>query len=111
MIFMKTQEFINKLTAQGEETIAKMKDCKTPEEAYTVAKDAGVTDSFDDFVAVMTKVYESIKDLSEDDLDMVAGGGFTGEDVVTYIATASFFGSIVASASAALLVPALAASI
>jgi hypothetical protein len=51
-----------------------MQASKNPEEAYGIAKETGVTDSFEDFVAEMTKWHDSIKDLTEGDLDMVAGG-------------------------------------
>jgi hypothetical protein len=71
---MTTQEFIAKATPENTELTGKFKGINTPEDGYAMAKAEGVTDSFEDFVAVMTKTYEAIKDLSEDDLDMVAGG-------------------------------------
>jgi hypothetical protein len=115
---MTTQEFVNQLTSLGGEIVNKMQNCKTPEEAYAVAKETGVTDSFDDFVAEMTKIYESVKDLSEDDLEMVAGGGDPQDqdhagNIVSAIATGLSSGAVTAAASitALLVVPALAASV
>jgi hypothetical protein len=91
-----------------------MQACKNPEEAYAVAKETGVTDSFDDFVAEMTKIYESVKDLSEDDLHMVAGGGGAPPGTETkdiVIVTNTVIASAIVSFSALLIVPALATSV
>jgi hypothetical protein len=71
---MTTQDFITKAAAESSPLAAKMQAVKAPEDAYAIAKEEGLTDSFEDFVAEMKKWYESLKDLSEGDLDMVAGG-------------------------------------
>jgi hypothetical protein len=90
---MTTQEFITKLTPENAELVTKMQAVKAPEEAYAVARETGVTDSFEDFVAGMTAFYNEIKDLSEDDLELVAGGRLsdtemTGLSMVTAASTA-----------------------
>jgi hypothetical protein len=89
---MTTQEFIVKLTPENTDLFEKMKAVKAPEEAYAAAQAEGVTDSYDEFVAVMTKTYEAIKDLSEDDLESVAGGNLSTDQVVILSATISATG-------------------
>jgi len=69
---MKTKEFISRLNE--EEVIQRMQSVKTPEEAYAVAKDYGVTDSLEEFVEEMTKYKTAIDELSDEDLEAVAGG-------------------------------------
>jgi hypothetical protein len=96
---MTTQEFIAKLTPENVELISKMQAVKTPEEAYAVAKTEGVTDSFDQFVAGMTAFYNEVKDLSEDDLALVAGG-LSGEEaaiISSVTAVATTVGTFVAA--------------
>jgi hypothetical protein len=74
---MTTIDFIAKLTKENKELTSKMEACKAPEEAYKIAKGEGLTDSFEAFVADMKKLNEAVKNLSEDDLADVAGGGLT----------------------------------
>jgi len=69
---MKTKEFISKFNE--EEVIQRMQSVKTPEEAYAVAKEYGVTDSLEEFVEEMTKYKAAIDELSDEDLEAVAGG-------------------------------------
>jgi hypothetical protein len=69
---MKTKEFISKFNE--EEVIQRMQSVKSPEEAYAVAKEYGVTDSLEVFVEEMTRYKAAIDELSEEDLDAVAGG-------------------------------------
>ncbi|MDD4565935.1 MAG: hypothetical protein PHE79_10745 [Eubacteriales bacterium] len=69
---MKIIEFISKFNE--EEVIQKMQSVKSPEEAYAVAKDYGVTDSLEEFVEEMTRFKTAIDELSEEDLEAVAGG-------------------------------------
>ncbi|MBQ2013939.1 MAG: hypothetical protein II242_02050, partial [Peptococcaceae bacterium] len=69
---------------------------KNPEAVYTIAKEAGLTDSFEDFQAEMKIVYDSMAEgLSEEELVAIAGGlseedaiaaGFAGVAIVTIIA-------------------------
>ena len=69
---MKTKEFIEKLNQGAEgnnaELIEKIQKVgKNPEAVYTIAKEAGLTDSFEDFQAEMKKVYDSMAEgLSEE---------------------------------------------
>jgi hypothetical protein len=71
---MTTKDFITKLMQGDKELAGKLEKCKAPEEAYKIAKAAGLTDGMDAFVAEMKKLNEAVKDLSEDDLADVAGG-------------------------------------
>jgi hypothetical protein len=82
---MKTNEFISKFN--DEEVIQRMTSVKTPEEAHAVAKEYGVTDSLEEFVEEMTKFKTAIDELSEEDLEAVAGG-LSPEAIIT-IATAT----------------------
>jgi hypothetical protein len=84
---MTTQEFIVKMTSENEKLIAKLQTVKAPEEAYAVAQAEGLADSFEDFVAGMTKFHESIKDLSDSDIEMVAGGASSEEVSIIVVAT------------------------
>ena len=71
---MTTQEFINKM-AEDETLAKKMSECKSPEEAYEVAKESGLTDDIEIFKAVMTEVNRQVKgELSDDELENIAGG-------------------------------------
>ena len=83
---MRTQEFITML-GNSVDLCQKMQTCKAPEEAYNIAKAEGLTDSFEEFTAKMTKFHDSIKDLTEDDLTKVAGG-LTEDEVATIVSTA-----------------------
>ena len=99
---MTTKDFIAKLNPENAELVGKLEAVKTPEDAYAIAKETGVTDDFNTFTAEMTKVHESVKELSEDDLDMVAGGA-TAMDIANSAALSA------ASALSSVLVTALAA--
>ncbi|MGN0648820.1 MAG: Nif11-like leader peptide family RiPP precursor [Oscillospiraceae bacterium] len=71
---MNTQEFIKKMS-DDEALAKKMEGCKSPEEAFETAKAAGLTDDFESFKAVMTAVNKMVNgELSDDELDEVAGG-------------------------------------
>ena len=86
---MTTKEFIAKLVPENQALIESLKICKEPKEAYKVAQDVGLTDSFEDFTTVMTEFHNSIKDLGEDDLQNVVGGV---SDDVLYTVSASVSG-------------------
>ncbi|MGN0648807.1 MAG: Nif11-like leader peptide family RiPP precursor [Oscillospiraceae bacterium] len=71
---MTTQEFIEKMS-KDEALAKKLEACKTPEEAYEAAKEAGLTDDIEKFKTIMTAVNKKIKgELSDEELDNVAGG-------------------------------------
>ena len=84
---MTTKEFIEKLNQGAEgnnaELIEKIQEVgKNPEAVYTIAKEAGLTDSFEDFQAEMKKVYDSMAEgLSEEELVAIAGG-LSKEDAI-----------------------------
>ena len=90
---MKTKEFIEKLNQGAEgnnaELIEKILEVgKNPEAVYTIAKEAGLTDSFEDFQAEMKIVYDSMAEgLSEEELLAIAGGLETEEKLVIGIGT------------------------
>ncbi len=77
---MTTKEFVAKLNQDAMENnteiFAKIQAAgKDPEAVYAIAKEAGVSDNFEDFKAEMTAQYEAMsKDLSEDELAAIAGG-------------------------------------
>ncbi|MGN0649303.1 MAG: Nif11-like leader peptide family RiPP precursor [Oscillospiraceae bacterium] len=83
---MTTKEFIEKLTT--DEVIAKkMESCKSPEEAYEAAKEAGLTDDIETFKGIMTALNKRIKgELSDDELDNVAGGSSEAAFACTVLA-------------------------
>ena len=71
---MTTKEFAEKLNQDILEKI--LAAGKNPEAVFAIAKEAGVTDSFEDFKAEMIAQYAAIsKELSEEELAAVAGGG------------------------------------
>ncbi|MGN0649300.1 MAG: Nif11-like leader peptide family RiPP precursor [Oscillospiraceae bacterium] len=71
---MTTKEFIEKM-ASDEALAKKLEGCKSPEEAYEVAKEAGLTDDIETFKGIMTAVNKQLKgELSDDELENVAGG-------------------------------------
>ena len=86
---MKTKEFIEKLNQGAEgnnaELIEKILEVgKNPEAVYTIAKEAGLTDSFEDFQAEMKIVYDSMAEgLSEEELVAIAGG-LSEEDAIIF---------------------------
>lgn len=73
MTVMEVFEKINK----DSELMAKIKDMKTPEEVYELAKEQGLDMSFEDFKAEVYKINESVSKLSETELDAINGGGDT----------------------------------
>ncbi|MGN0648815.1 MAG: Nif11-like leader peptide family RiPP precursor [Oscillospiraceae bacterium] len=94
---MTTQEFIRKM-AEDKALANKMSECKSPEEAYETAKGAGLTDDIETFKAVMTAVNKKIKgELSDDELDNVAGGM---SDAGNYVILALTAGGMAASMAA-----------
>ena len=84
---MTTKEFIERLNKDAEENnneiFEKIQEAgKNPEAVYAIAKEAGLTDSFEDFQAEMKKMYDSMTEegLSEEELVAIAGG-LSEEDV------------------------------
>ena len=83
---MNTKEFIEKLEQDAKENnlaiLEKIQAVgQNPEAVYAIAKEAGVTDSFEVFQAEMTQAYKAMTaELSEEELLAVAGG-LTNEDI------------------------------
>ena len=87
---MTTKEFAEKLNQDILEKI--LAAGKNPEAVFAIAKEAGVTDSFEDFKAEMIAQYAAIsKELSEEELAPIAGG-VTADDVAAGIAIATIIG-------------------
>ena len=90
---MTTKEFIERLNKDAEENnneiFEKIQEAgKNPEAVYAMAKEAGLTDSFEDFQAEMKIVYDSMAEgLSEEELLAIAGGLETEEKLVIGIGT------------------------
>ena len=77
---MTAKEFIAKIEQDAKENnfavLEKIQAAgKNPEEVYAIAKEVGVTDSFEVFQAEMTQAYKAMTaELSEEELLAVAGG-------------------------------------
>ena len=86
---MTTKEFIERLNKDAEENnneiFEKIQEAgKNPEVVYAIAKEAGLTDSFEDFQAEMKKMYDSMAEgLSEEELVAIAGG-LNKEDAIIF---------------------------
>lgn len=94
---MTAKEFVEEMV-KNEELTQKMADCKKPEEAYEIAKEAGVTDDYDAFVKYMTELNEQMsQELSDDELENAAGGLSTS-DAITIAGMAVSVATAIASA-------------
>ncbi|WP_347489114.1 Nif11-like leader peptide family RiPP precursor [Desulfoscipio sp. XC116] len=95
------KSFIEKL-GKDEALQNKLKACKSPEEAFEVAKGAVDGLSFDEFTSTMKKLNESITknkgELSDDDLEQVAGGWSDDNTVTVVTATIGAAGPAAAAA-------------
>ena len=84
---MTTKEFIEKLNQEAKENnfavIEKIQAAgKNPEAVYAIAKETGVTDSFEVFQAEMTQAYKDLtSELTEEELLAVAAGMSTKDAV------------------------------
>lgn len=96
------KSFIEKL-GQDEALQDKLKACKSPEEAFAVAKGAVDGLNLDDFISTMKKMNESLTqskgELSDADLEQVAGGWSDSETVAVVTATV---GAVAPAASSAI---------
>ncbi len=81
---MTTKDFIAKLN--DPDLVKKMETVTSPEEAFAIAKENGVTDSFEEFMNEMSALKEATGELSDDDLEAVAGGASTTE-IVSAVST------------------------
>ena len=102
---MTTKEFIEKLNQGAEgnnaELIEKIQKVgKNPEAVYTIVKEAGLTDSFEDFQAEMKIVYDSMAEgLSEEELLAIAGGLSKEDAIVVGVGGGGVVGIIGGAAS------------
>ena len=93
---MTTKELFVKMT-RDEALCKKLGACKTPEEAYAIARETGLTDDFETFTSVMTAVNKRIKgELSDDELDNIAGGMSVGAGIGITLGVAAAFGAAAA---------------
>lgn len=96
------KSFIGML-AKDEGLQKKLQACKSPEEAFEVAKSAVSRLNYEDFTATMKKVNEAVAntksgELSDDDLEKVAGGWSDGDTATVVSATITATGPAAASA-------------
>ena len=89
---MNIQDFLQLLN-ENSDLAQKMSGAANPDEAYAIAKEAGLTDSFEVFTDTMAKIYKAQSELSDADIDAVVGGG--AETTLTVII------SVVSSATSA----------
>ena len=95
---MTTKELIEKMP-KDEALCKKLEACKTPEEAYAAAREAGLSDELEAFTSAMTAVNKQIKgELSDAELDSIAGGA-SAEEIIGYSAAGLF--PVAAAAAAA----------
>lgn len=91
---------------QDEEIILKMSEAKSPEESYDIVKDK-VTVSLEEFVEMMAIAKSYVDEaqeglLSEEDLDVVAGGklnAYTTEKIVVSVLGTAAVAAVAASAA------------
>ena len=81
--------------------VEKFKSCKTAEEAYGIATSVADGYTIDEFKEIMLKIDKAAKaaenpELSDEDLDQVAGGFSTGDWLIIGGGTAAGVGTITA---------------
>ena len=81
---MTTKEFYD-LAAKDEAIAAKIKDCKTPDAAYAAAKEAGLTDSMEEFVKVSEENNAKSKEMTPEEVESVAAAGDTYTTTITTV--------------------------
>ena len=100
---MTTKEFVAKIEQDAKENnfaiVEKIQAAgENPEVIYSIAKEAGVTDSYEVFTAEMTQTYEAKRaELTDEELLTVAGGMSKVGGAITVIGAGVV--SIVAGAS------------
>lgn len=90
---MTVKEFYDSL-ATNADLEQKIKECKTPEDAYAVAKDAGLSESLEDFVKFSEELNAQYKEMSPEEIESVSAAG----DTITTLTTTT---TVTASASGA----------
>ena len=86
---MNMQDFLQLLN-EDVDLAQKMTGAANPDEAYAIAKEAGLTDSFEVFTDTMTKIYKAQSELSDEEIDAVVGGT---DPLKTLTALATVIGS------------------
>ena len=87
--------------SKNEELVERFKKCTTAEEAYEVATSVATGYTIDEFKTIMQKIDKAAKsadgeELSEQDLDSVAGGLSTGDWLLIGGSAAAGVGTITA---------------
>lgn len=94
---MTLQEFLQDL--EGNEAVAsKLNKAANPDEAYAIAKEAGLSISFEEFSEGMAKLSATQSELSGEEVDAIVGGATTTE-IVSSVST--YTGAAAAAAAAA----------
>ena len=70
---MNIQDFLQFIN-ENPDLAQKMNGAANPDEAYAIAKEAGLTDSFEVFTDTMAKIYKAQSELSDEDIDSIVGG-------------------------------------
>lgn len=81
---MKTKEFMEKFRNNDADLIKKVKECKTKEDVYEVAKAEGITDTFEVFCTEMTTLNKEERELSDEELEGVVGGVGSPQGFIFY---------------------------
>jgi len=92
---MTAVEFKEKLMKGDKDLVEKLKNVKSPDEAYAVAKEAGLNDTKEAFRAQMKALHDKYTEVTKEDLAAAAGGG-SATDVIA--AAASVVGAVAAAA-------------
>jgi len=92
---MTAVEFTEKLMKGDEVLAGKLKKAKSPDEAYAIAKEAGLNDSKEAFMTQMKALHDKYTEVTKEDLAAAAGGSSAGEIVA---AAAGIAGAAVAAA-------------
>jgi predicted ribosomally synthesized peptide with nif11-like leader len=82
---MTLKEFRARLDGSDLALLQKLGACKTPDDAYAVAKAAGLTASKEDFVKEMLRFNLAVKELNENELDSVAGGRMSDGEIASTV--------------------------
>ncbi len=71
---MTSKEFFKKM-AEDSTLAGKMAAAKSPEECYALAKENGLTDSIEEFMATAKELNDACTKLDPSEIDAVVGGG------------------------------------
>ena len=83
---MNTAEFIKQVSADPA-ACEKMAACTSPEEAYKLACESGLTDTLEAFTGTMQAARAQMSELSEDDLEGLNAAGSTTNIATLTVAT------------------------